>query len=407
MISFLSTLSACILLFCGGYFTCRLRAFYLVHPLRTLRALPREGRGQMLLSLGGTVGVGNILGVSVALSLGGCGAVFWMWVGAFAAMALKYAEIVLGMQTRSLGHGAAFYIRDTLGGLAGCLFACLLLCDCITMGGVIQANAIAEAMYDAFGLAPLYAGLFVCLLAAAVFCFRVDLFLLSTAVVPLMSVLYVLAALAVILCNLSALPRVLGAIVQDAFAPRALWGILLSPALRQGIVKGLFSNEAGCGTAPGAHAASPERLPARQGLFGIFEVFADTVVMCTLTALALLLTVGEGEGGAADCLRAFSSVLGGAAAPILAICIFLFAFAAIVAFGYYGVQALSYFRAGRRVRAGFLVLFCGSLLLGALAAPDTVWSVADGVVCCMLLLNTAAVFLRRRQILSAHAELLH
>lgn len=402
MNGFLSTLSALAVLLVGGYFTVRLRAFYLLHPLRTLHALPREGMRQMLLSLGGTVGVGNIVGVSVAIALGGRGAVFWMWVGALFSMALKYAEILLGMHTRGAGHGAAFYIKEALGTLAACLFVCLLLCDSVTMGGIIQANAIADAFAEAFGIAPAVTGVLVSIAAAAVFFLRVDLFALSTCIVPFMSLGYTAAALAVVFCRRAELPSLLCSIVRDAFAPYAaaggVLGILTSPALRQGIVKGLFSSEAGCGTAPTAHAASKETVPARQGLFGVLEVFVDTVVMCTLTALAILLTVGEGG----SYMEGFASVFGAAAPPVLAVFLFLFAFAAILAFGYYGVQALSYFHAGKRVQNGFLLAFCGSLFVGAVSAPAAVWEIADAVVCMMLLLNTSAVFVRREEIFAGH-----
>lgn len=370
----------------------------------------------MLLSLGGTVGVGNISGVAVALLLGGAGSVFWMWAGAFVSMALKYAEIILGMCTRfrtDAGYvgGAPHYIKEAIGTLAAALFTLLLLVDCVIMGGVIQANAIAEAFDTAFGLSPLITGIFVGLLAAAVFFFRVDLFKLSAYVVPVMSGGYVLAAIAVILCNVHGIPSMLVSIFTEAFTMRAAvggaFGFLCSPALRQGIVKGLFSNEAGCGTAPMAHIASRETVPARQGLFGIFEVFIDTVLMCSLTAFSILLTIGDsiseiGGGGVAICARAFSTLFGNAAPITLAVFMFLFAFAAIVSFGYYGVQSLAFFHGTRRARNAFLLLYCLSLLFGALAAPGAVWTISDAVVCMMLLLNTAAVFVSRKKIFAAH-----
>lgn len=408
MNGFLSTLAAGLLFLVGGYFTWRFRAFYLLHPLKALRAMPKDGAKQMLLSLGGTVGVGNIAGVAVAIGIGGSGAVFWMWVGAFVSMALKYAEILLGMLTRRGGKGGApYYIQEAIGSLAAAFFTVLLLCDCVTMGGVIQANAIAEAAETAFGLSPLVTGVLVSLLCALVFFLRADVFLLSAVVVPLMSVGYVLASLAVILLHFGELPRVLCGILQNAFLPGAaaggVFGILLSPALRQGIVKGLFSNEAGCGTAPSAHTASKETVPARQGLFGILEVFLDTVVMCSLTALVVLLTVGEGEsGGVSVCMRAFESVFGRGAPAVLFFFVFLFAFSAIIAFGYYGVECLAFFRAGARVQNAFLLLFCGALFLGGVAAPEIVWEIADAVICLMLLLNTAAVFVSRKRILQSH-----
>ncbi len=371
----------------------------------------------MLLSLGGTVGVGNISGVAVALLLGGAGAVFWMWVGAFVSMALKYAEITLGMLTRrrtEQGYigGAPYYIKEAIGSLAAILFTVLLLVDCVIMGGMIQSRAIAEAAETAFGLSPLVCGILVSLTAATVFFLGVDLFRLSAYVVPAMSVGYILAAAAVIVCNARGIPQMLTAIFTGACAPNAAFGgvlgFLLSPALRQGIVKGLFSNEAGCGTAPTAHIAAKETVPARQGLFGIFEVFADTVLMCSLTAFAILLTLGEqldsiGGGGVAICARAFGTLFGSAASPTLAVFVFLFAFAAVVSFGYYGAQSLCFFRGGARWRDAFLLLYCLSLLLGAVAAPKAIWALSDIVICLMLLLNTAAVLVSRKQILQAHA----
>ena len=378
------------------------------------------GMCEMLLSLGGTVGVGNISGVAVALAIGGAGAVFWMWVGAFVSMALKYAEITLGMRTRcrtAQGYvgGAAHYIKTEIGSLAATLFTVLLLIDCVTMGGMIQSSAIAEAAETAFGLSPLVCGIAVSLLAAAVFFFGMNVFRLSAYVVPAMSIGYLLCALAVIVVYARGIPDVLRAILAGAFAPSAAtggaFGFLCSPALRQGIVKGLFSNEAGCGTAPTAHIAAKETVPARQGLFGILEVFVDTVLMCSLTAFVILLTSGEMSelselsGGAAICARAFAALYGNAAPAGLAIFLFLFAFAAMISFGYYGAQSLAYFGLGKKSKDAFLVFFCFSLLLGSVCAPRVIWSIADAVICMMLLLNTAAVFVGRNKVFAAHGEL--
>lgn len=409
----LSTLSAVLLIFAGGYFTFSFRAFYLRHPIKTLRMMPiLSGSKQMLLSLGGTVGVGNISGVAVAIMIGGAGAVFWMWVGAFFAMALKYAEITLGMLDRK---GAAHYIKEALGTLAAVLFTLLLIADCIMMGGMIQSSAISEAMYASFGVSPLVCGITVSLLAAAIFFFKVDLFRISAYVVPLMSVGYVLAALAVIVFYSEKIPDVISDIFVCAFrfdsAAGGILGFLFSPALRQGIVKGLFSNEAGCGTAPSAHASSTEKVPARQGLFGIFEVFADTVLMCTLTSFVILLTLGDdvsalGGGGVGICARAFAALFGNAAPPILSLFVFLFAFSAVISFGYYGAQSLLSLRGGDKLYRAFLIVYCMSLFFGAVAAPLAVWTAADAVICMMLLINTTAVFILRRKVLGEHIELI-
>lgn len=403
---FLLTLSAVMLLLAGGYFTCRFRAFFILHPIKTLRLLPSGGAKQMLLSLGGTVGVGNIAGVSVAIALGGSGAVFWMWIGALVAMALKYAEITLGMLHRG---GAPKYIKSALGSLAAGLFAALLIVDAVVMGAMIQASAVSEAMHKAVGLSPVVSGIFLCLLAAAVFFFSIDLFKLSSVVVPIMSVGYVLCTLVVIAVNSENLIPTLKNIVANALDTKAatggVLGFLFTPAMRQGIVKGLFSNEAGCGTAPMAHAASKEKVPAKQGLYGAVEVFVDTILMCTLTALAILMTGCENIGGVSACIEAFATVFGAAAPPMLAVAVLLFAFAAIVSFGYYGTQSLEYFSAGEKGKNAFLLAYCVSVFVGATLSPALAWSISDVVICIMLLVNTTAVFLSRKQILSAHAEL--
>lgn len=413
----LPLLAVGMLLFAGGYFTLRFRAFYLRHPLRTLCTMPLAGGAkEMLLSLGGTVGVGNISGVAVALMLGGAGAVLWMWVGALVSMALKYAEITLGMCTRrgDVG-GAAYYVKEAIGRVAAILFTLLMLIDCVTMGGMIQSSAIAEAAGNAFGMSSVACGIFVSATTAAVFFLGIDLFKLSAYVVPTMSIGYVLAALAVIFVHAGDIPAMLAKIFSEAVTPSAAaggaLGFLFSPALKQGIVKGLFSNEAGCGTAPSAHIASKEVVPAKQGLLGILEVFIDTVLMCSLTAFVILLTLGDsldgiGGGGVTVCVRAFSTLLGNAAPPVLAVFIFLFAFATIVSFGYYGTKCLEYFHIERRGKDAFLILYCLSLFGGAVAAPTAVWSIADAVICMMLLLNTTAVFASRKQVLTAHGDLL-
>lgn len=413
----MSILAALLVLLAGAWFARRFGAFYLRHPIRTLHAMPFAGGArQMLLSLGGTVGVGNISGVGVALALGGAGAIFWMWVGAFASMSLKYAEIILGMlyRRREGGRyrgGAPYYIKEALGKRAAAFFAALLVLDSIAVGGVIQSSAIAEAAQNGFGLSPLVCGAMLAVVCAAILFFGADLFGLSAAVVPIMSVGYIAATIAVILVNAEKLPSVIALIFTEAFSPVAAgggaMGFLLSPSLRQGIVKGLFSNEAGCGTAAAAHAEAKETVPARQGLFGIFEVFCDTVLLCTLTALAILTALGGdlaayGAHGVRVCAAAFCSAFGGAADILLFLFVFLFAFATILSYGYYGRESLRYLCGGARLEGGYTVAYCLSLFVGAVAAPRSVWTISDGMICLMLLVNTAAVLCRSKDVFAAH-----
>ena len=396
----LLVISAGMLLLSGGYFTVKFKLFYLLHPIKTLTSFSKDGVGQMLLSLGGTVGVGNIVGVSVAIALGGSGAVFWMWCGAAVAMALKYAEIILGML-----HGNTLNsIKSAFGGKAAALFALLLVADAIVMGGIIQSSAVAQTMELSFGLSRVVCGVFFCLCVALVFFLKLDLFKLSAKVVPVMSIGYALAALWVVAANFDKIPSVVQSIFQNAFctesATGGIFGFLFTPALRQGIVKGLFSNEAGCGTAPMAHAASKEKVPARQGLFGIFEVFADTLCMCTLTAFAILLTGGGNAYGMRACINAFESVLGAFAAPLLSASVLLFAFCTVISLGYYGLQSILYL--GGSESGCFLTVYCISVFVGATLSPSLAWAIADAVVSIMLIVNTCAVLVLHREIIASH-----
>ena len=415
IVAFLSLAASLFTFLIGGYFAFRFRAFYLCHPLLSFRAMPLEnGAKHMLLSLGGTVGVGNIIGVAVALLAGGSGAVFWMWVSAFFAMALKYAEITLGMLKRRKENGvfkggAPYYIKEKLGSLAAFIFAFLLICNSVFMGGMIQSSAISEAINTAFNVSPVVTGVILSVLSALIFFFRVDLFGISAYVVPFMSIGYIVACLTVVFTNAAMLPDIIKDIFKNAFtvssACGGFLGILLSPALRHGILKGLFSNEAGCGTAPSAHISSGEKEPCRQGLFGIFEVFADTVIMCTLTAIVILLATEKKDfqkGAAEICSAAFENFFGAFAPPLLALFITLFAFCTIIAFGHYALETLLFFGVGRTVKEAFVLAYCFSLFLGAIAAPYILWEICDVIVCLMLIINTSAVALSQKDILSAH-----
>ena len=399
----------------GGFFTLKFKAFYIRHPLLFFRSMPIEnGVRQMLLSLGGTVGVGNIVGVAVALSIGGSGAVFWMWVGAFFAMALKYAEITLGMLKRRKENGifkggAPYYIKEKLGSLAAFVFATLLLCNAVFMGGMIQSSAISEGWQTAFNISPFVVGVILSVFSALIFFLKVNLFSISAYVVPLMSIGYIIACLVIIFANLQILPDVVNDIFQNAFAAKSAsggsLGIMFSPALREGILKGLFSNEAGCGTAPSAHVSSKEKEPCRQGLFGIFEVFADTLVMCTLTAFVILISTEDGgfqKSAAQICAHTFENFFGTLAPPILATFITLFAFCTIIAFGHYALEVLDFFCAGKTFKEAFVCVYCISLFLGAIATPYILWEICDVIVCLMLIINTSAVALSQKEIMVAH-----
>ena len=422
--SFLSgVLIPLVLLAVGFYFACRTVPLFLCHlrqVFRGLRGATAAGEGSPLralsVALAGTLGVGNIAGVAIAVTAGGAGAVFWLWVAAFLAMPLKYAEVVLAQRFRVFKNGrvtggAMYYIKEAFGGRVGrffaAFFAVLCICCALTLGSVVQASAAAEAMASVFRLPPLFLG---AMLAAFM------LFVLArgservTAVcaglVPFACVLFSVASLAVLFLARATLPAAFAAIFKEAFTARGVGGgvlgVLGSRALRFGVARGIISNEAGCGTAPIAHAAANVKGPAEQGLFGILEVFVDTVLLCTMTALVLLVS-GTGEvagGGVATALSAFGAVLGPIAPPVLALCILLFAVATLLCWAHYGRESLAYLTESKH--AARVLSLCLSLaaLLGAVAAPAFVWGITDLTVSLMVLVNiTALLFLRQTVVL--------
>ncbi|MBQ8339459.1 MAG: amino acid carrier protein [Clostridia bacterium] len=398
------------LLLCGAYFA--------VVLVRHLRYRPCRRRGSsssaraLAVALAGTLGVGNIAGVASAIALGGAGAVFWMWVAALLAMPLKYAEIVLALRHRTreadgTSHGGAmYYIKEAFGGKAGrgaaALFAVLCALCALTLGGMLQSNAAAEALSVTLRLPPAMVGGGMAALALLVLMGggkRIER--VCTALVPFMCFLFTVAALAVLILRRDALPAAFGAIFRGALTPRAgaggALGVLASGALRYGVSRGLVSNEAGCGTAPSAHAAAEVEYPAEQGLWGILEVFVDTILLCTLTALVILtsgvpLEAGEGVSLA---LAAFRAVLGDVAEPLLAVSVAFFAFATVLCWSHYGVESLGYLLGQRRAKRLLLPAMAAAVLSGALFAPALVWDATDLVLGLMTLLNLAALLLLR------------
>ncbi len=412
-----------VLLLGGLFFMLYLRGFFLLHPTRVLRELfsgrDKSALRAMLMALGGTVGVGNIAGVSLAILAGGAGAIFWMWVCAFFAMALKYAEITLAMDSRtpdgkgSYIGGTAHAMRATGWRRAAALFAALCLGYTFLVGGAVQANAVSDCLFDCLSVSPLVSGLLLLALSLPVAVGggkRIAAF--TARLVPLMCVFYLLAACAVIAVNAANLPAAFRAIFAGAFTPTAgaggALGFLFSRAARIGAARGLMSNEGGCGTAPMAHITAETTTPAKQGLFGIIEVFIDTTVICTLTGLMLLCAFPElpvGLSGMALVRGALTSVFGGAAAPLLAVALLAFAYATILCNLFYGQVCLSYFTSSRRARVVFFFLFGGALLFGALANVGAVWGLCDLLLALMTLLNLAFLLAHAKRIASLTREL--
>ena len=364
----------------------------------------------MTVAMGGTVGVGNIAGVATAIAAGGPGAVFWMLVSGVVGMATKFAEVVLGVHYRAreadgpMVGGPMMYITRGLGrrwkplAMAFCLFAALAA---FGIGNMTQANAVATGLFaEPFHIPKWVTGLGLLVAVGLVTLGGIKrIAKVAMFCVPFMCTLYMLGALAAIVIYFGKLPAVAALVFRHAFTPTAAVGGFAGAAVRQairfGIARGVFSNEAGLGSAPMAHATAMTDHPARQGLWGIFEVFFDTIVMCSATALVILLT-GVWQSGAkgADLTMAafavpFGKTLGN---PLVALCMALTAYDTILAWCFYGETCSSYlFGHGKIVRMVYRVAWLPFILLGALGRLEPIWDISDTLNGLMALPNLIAL----------------
>ena len=413
------------LMLTGLYFLVRLKFFPIIKAGRVARALTKNGDESfraLALSLAGTLGVGNIAGVASAIYSGGFGAIFWMWVSACVAAVLKYAEIVLAMRRRvpsrgGFKGGAPYYIKAVLapsfpklaGGLSA-LFALLCVANCLSMGAVMQTNAISEAFDGVFGFPPALCGVLLAL--AAFFLLRggaVSISRVTSALVPFMSLFYVVISLAVIIPRRAQLPDLLVRIFDEAFTPDAAvhgaLGFLLSRALRFGVMRGLFSNEAGCGTSPTAHISS-ESSPCEQGFMGIVEVFIDTVLLCSMTGFAVMLGYGEaahlGESPIRMVLTAYSSAfvpsVGRLVEWAMVFMVLCFGFATVSCLSHYAIECVGFLSKKPIFRKIFIPVYCLAVFLGAVTRAPLAWAVSDLTVGVMTLINLAILLYARREI---------
>lgn len=413
-----------VLLMLSGIFYCiKLKFFHFLHPLRVIKGLkaPQKRGGvssakALTLALAGTLGVGNMVGVASAIALGGFGSVFWMWVSALIAMILKYAEIVLAMKYRKYDsegrpHGAAmYYIKACFGGRMGIILAGIFAFFCIfnafTMGSMIQVSASANAMYDVFGVPRIVIGAIFALIAfAAMLKGRSGILSLTEKLVPLMTAGFVLVSLAVILRAPASAADAISKIFIDAFNFRSgvagVSGFLLSGALRYGTMRGILSNEAGCGTAPAAHAVSNCDEPARQGIWGIFEVFVDTILLCTLTAIVIIMGYSATDPTGDYMIMtvdAYEAGLGSIAGYFIAVSVLLFGLATVLCWAHYGREGIKYFSKKESVRGTYIVLYTLSVLLGAVLSTEPIWQVADLSIGVMTVINLLALLLLNREV---------
>ena len=398
------------------YFYIKMKGRPMTKPRTVFRQLLKKGDGQgvspikaVIFALAGTLGVGNIVGVASAIALGGAGAVFWMWVSALLAMILKYAEVVLAMlhRKRALGEmhgGAMYYMEDhfnsrrkpLLAVVFPLVFTVLCLCNGFTMGCIIQSNAISESFDEVFGIDKVMVGVLIGVLCIVVFFLNGKrIFGLCERLVPLVSLLYVGMCLWVICLSYEKLPEVFTDIIKGAFDFSAMgggvFGFLTSRALRYGTIRGLFSNEAGCGTSPIAHAKSSASSAPEQGFLGIAEVFIDTIVVCSMTALVILLNfeaaTAYGGNPILMVFAAFEHSLGSVCRVPLAVSVFLFAFATIVCWGYYGEECVCFLNKSLILKKVYYIFYVLFVFFGSFISLDAVWEIADFAVGGMTVMN--------------------
>ncbi|WP_105136656.1 alanine/glycine:cation symporter family protein [Streptococcus suis] len=401
----------------GVYFTLRLGMFQvskLPTAFRLIFSSDQSGQGDvssfaaLCTALAATVGTGNIVGVATAITTGGPGALFWMWVAAFFGMATKYAEGFLAIKYRTkdadgqAAGGPMHYITLGMGQkwkpLAVFFAVSGVLVALLGMGTFSQVNSIASSMSSSFGLAPQLVSI-VTAISIAFFIFGgiEKISDVSTKIVPFMAILYILASLIVLVVHWNELLPTLGLVLKSAFSPAAavggFVGATVKEAIQRGIARGVFSNESGLGSAPIAAAAAKSDNAVEQGLISMTGTFIDTIIICTLTGLTILVTGQwsvEGLEGAPLTQAAFATVFGNAGSIALTISLVLFAFTTILGWSYYGERCIE-FLFGTKSILPYRLLFVVMVALGGFLKLDLIWTIADIVNGLMALPNLIAL----------------
>ena len=355
----------------------------------------------MSTALAGTIGTGSIAGIATAITLGGPGTVFWMWVSGFFGMVTKYSEILLSVHYREKDSegknigGPMFYIeKATKRRWVSVLFCIFAICGTFGMGNTVQSNAISGVLLSGAGISPWITGTVLSVvLTAVVFGGISTISKVNEKFVPFMAVLYIVCSLAVLYVKFDKIPSAFMLIFKNAFSPRAIAG----GALQYGFSRGIFSNEAGLGSAPMAHGASNAKHPTEQGLWGMFEVFFTTGIICTLTALVIL-TSGLWEtsslDGAVLSANAFRKAIGSAGGIGVNVATVLFALSSIFGWAYYGEVCVEYLsHKSKKAVACYRVSYVLFVLIGAVSDLDAVWSVSEIINALMAIPNLIAVIL--------------
>ena len=388
----------------GLYFTVRtglLQIRLFGESIKVVSEKPKDERsvssfGALMVSTASRVGTGNIIGVSTAICLGGFGAIFWMWISAIFGMATIFVEASLAQkykttdETGEVTGGPVYYIRaaykGTLGKVLAGAFAILIILALGFFGNMVQSNSIGDAFKGAFGINPLFVGIAVAILAAFIFLGGIGrIASVTEKLVPIMAGFYIIGALVLIIMNIGNLPNVIRMIFVGAFNPEAaiggFAGVAVSQAIKYGVARGLFSNEAGMGSTPHAHAVAKVKHPCDQGLVAMMGVFIDTLIILNLTAFAVMIngqlnTYNQDLTGAALTQAAFTAGFGKFGAIFIAICMFFFAFSTIIGWYFFGEQNVKYLFGVKAVKVyACIAVVC--VALGAVLEAPLVWNLSD------------------------------
>ncbi len=388
----------------GLYFLFKLRFFFIFHPKKTAGKIILGFKGKnafssVALALAGTLGVGNIVGVAVGISVGGAGAVFWLFLSSLFAMTIKFCESSLSSDFGD-GKGMIGVIAKSFGRhshLLSMLYAALMLALSFVMGSALQSASIAQCAEIALGISPSVTSVFLFLaLLIAIVGRKRKIEKITSFLIPMTTVIYIFLAFTTIIANVERLPNAFLSVVKSAFKPESaaggIFGFLVSDKIKEGYLRGILSNEAGAGTSSIAHAKNESRDPGSVGVMGMLEVVFDTVILCMLTAFATLVSVDDFGGltGVGIILSGIGGTLGGVSEYFIFVCIFAFAYSTIICWYYYGSFAYEYLLNAKSGRA-FVSLFLISVFLGAYVTGDYLIGVTDFLLLFLSLISLSAL----------------
>lgn len=420
----------------GGYFTFK-SGFFQITRFKLIFASTLGGMFKkrdsggvspfkaMATALAGSAGTGNIIGVATAVAAGGPGAIFWMWASGLLGMMTKLAEVTLAVHFREKSGdgwrgGPMYYIKNGLGkkfAPLAAVFAVLCMLASFGVGNMTQANAMSSSWQKSFNLPAVWIGIGMAAAAALVIFGRMTkISSIAGFIVPFMSLFYIAGSLIVICVNIESLPGAVGSIFAGAFGIRqaggGVIGFTMAQAVRFGVSRGVFTNEAGMGSSPIAHASAQTSHPAEQGMWGAMEVFLDTIVVCTVTALAILSSPEYLSGSITADWALTSAAFAGALGPFgeyfIAVSLALFSFATIIGWSYYGISCVEYLfkKHGAAASAVYRLIYVLCIIPGAAAAPEVLWTAADTLNGLMAVPNIIAVVLLSKYVFADLDDLL-